>query len=72
MESSDNLASTLKILTCHGQHYSVVELFLFMGCGGRVVNILWYNILTPPLQKIFKYSILLMESSDNLALDTKH
>ena len=31
------------------------------------VKILWYNILTPPLQNIFKNSILKMESSDNLA-----
>ena len=36
-----------------------------------MVNILWYNILTPPLLKIFKNSILLMESSDNLALRHK-
>ena len=40
--------------------------------GGGGVNILWYNILTPPpLQKIFKNSILQMESSDNLALRHK-
>ena len=51
MESSDNLALTHKIFTFHRQYYSVVELSFFMGCGGRVVNILWYNILTPPPPK---------------------
>ena len=34
---------------------------------GGGVNIVWYNILTPPPPKIFKNSILQMESSDNLA-----
>ena len=47
MESSDNLASTHKTFTYHGQYYSVVYIsFLWDGGGG--VKILWYNILTPP------------------------
>ena len=39
--------------------------------GGGGVNILWYNILIPPTSKIFKNSILLKESSDNLAFRHK-
>ena len=42
-----------------------------MGCGGRVVNILWYNILTPPPPKNILEQYLYMESSDNLALTHK-
>ena len=40
-----------------------------MGCGG--VNILWYNILTPPPSKNILEQYLYMESSDNLALTHK-
>ena len=72
MESSDNLASTHKTFTNHRQYYSVVDISFFMEWGGGGVNISWYNILTPhPPPKIFKNSILQMESSDNLALRHK-
>ena len=38
-----------------------------MDCGGGGVNILWYDILTPPLPKNIQEQYLYMESSDNLA-----
>ena len=39
----------------------------FLWDWGGGVNILWYNILTPPLQKDIQEQFLYMESSDNLA-----
>ena len=44
--------------------------FFLMGCRGGV-NILWYNILTPPPSKNILEQYLYMESSDNLALTHK-
>ena len=46
MKPSDNLASSHKKLTYHRQYYSVVDI-TFNGVG-RGVNILLFNILTPP------------------------
>ena len=55
MESSDNLASRHNTLLITDNTIPWLT-FLFYGRG---VNILWYNIMTPPpLQKIFKNSIL--------------
>ena len=65
MESSDNLASSHKTFTYHRQNYSLVDIS-FLWNGG--VNILWYNLLTPPpLKLIFKNGILTMEYSVNIA-----
>ena len=68
MESSDNLASRHNTFTYHWQYYSMVDIS-FLWEGG--VNILWYNILTPPPPKNILEQYLYMESSDNLALTQK-
>ena len=73
MKSSDNLASRHKKFTYHRQYYSEVNISLkwdvcvCVCVGGGGVNILWYNILTPPPLKNIQEQYLYMETSDNLA-----